>query len=149
MQTNKKIDCFCFDIDGTLADHTGVRSPFDESRVSFDVPIEPVWKVLEALYPHYKIIFVSGRTDNCRTETYEWLFKNLNIKGKDKEILTLYMRKTGDRRKDSIIKKEIYDEFIFPNYNVIGVFDDRLQVCKMLYDNHIFCFNVNQGLKDF
>ena len=43
----------------------------------------------------------------------------------------LYMRKDEDRRADYIIKKEIYDEFIEPHYNVQFVLDDRDQIVKM------------------
>lgn len=143
--TNSKKDIFIFDIDGTLADHTGIRAPFDENKVYFDKPIEPVWIVLNSLVANgYKIIFLSGRTDGCYEDTVLWLGQFMQ-----KSSVELYMRKKDDHRKDSIIKKEIYDEHIFPKYNVIGVFDDRLQVCRMLYENNIFCFNVNQGLKEF
>jgi FMN phosphatase YigB (HAD superfamily) len=139
-----KQEVFIFDIDGTLADHKGIRGPFEEHKIHLDKPIDPVWKVLNSLVKHYKIVFVSGRTDGCYSTTVQWLDQYLHSTD-----LELYMRKAGDMRKDSIVKKEIYDEHIFPKYNVIGVFDDRLQVCRMLYENNIFCFNVNQGLKEF
>jgi hydroxymethylpyrimidine pyrophosphatase-like HAD family hydrolase len=142
-----KPDVFVFDIDGTLADHQGIRSPYNEALVIHDRPIEPVWKILRALdLAGYKILFLSGRTEDCRTDTQKWL--NTQYGGVLYTTL-LHMRKRGDNRKDSIIKKEIYDRDILPIYNVIGVFDDRLQVCQMLYENNIFCFNVNQGLKEF
>lgn len=144
--SNTKRDIFIFDIDGTLANHKGIRGPFEEHKVHLDNPIDPVWKVLRALAYDYKIVFVSGRTDACREKTLDWLQYYAE---QDLGEIELHMRKSGDQRKDSIVKKEIYDEFIFPNYNIVGVFDDRLQVCRMLYDNGIFCFNVNQGLVEF
>lgn len=67
----------------------------------------------------------------------------------DTYIFDLYMRKTGDSRKDSIIKLEIFNKHIKPNYKILGVFDDRMQVCRMWYEQGIFCFNVNQGLIEF
>lgn len=150
--TNGKTDVFIFDIDGTLASHKGIRSPYEEYKVHLDLPIDPVWKVLRALSYDYQIIFVSGRTDSCKQKTLDWLEdhfdKDLAMQHKQGKI-KLFMRKTGDQRKDSIVKKEIYDEHIFPYYNIVGVFDDRLQVCRMLYENNIFCFNVNQGLIEF
>jgi hypothetical protein len=152
--TNYKSDVFIFDIDGTLANHKGVRSPYDESKVFFDKPIEPVWIILNSLLTSgHKIVFVSGRTEGCREDTILWLqsfIKKENyVSWENVNSIELYMRKSGDGRKDSIIKKEIYDEQIFPHYTVLGVFDDRLQVCRMLYENNIFCFNVNQGLIEF
>ena len=136
-------DAFIFDLDGTLAEHVA-RGPFDEHKVMTDAVIEPVARVLHSLKRDYEIIFVSGRTDGCKEDTIKWIATKLGIHDP-----TIFMRKTGDHRKDSIIKKEIYESSIFPFYSVIGVFDDRLQVCRMLYENEIFCFNVNQGLREF
>lgn len=34
-------------------------------------------------------------------------------------------------------------------HTVIGVFDDRLKVCRMWYRLGLFVFNCNQGLKEF
>ena len=151
MNTVKK-NVFIFDIDGTLSNHEGIRTPYEEHKVHIDLPIEPVWKILACIIVFYKIIFVSGRTEGCREKTIEWLLYYMRLYCPlvlDNFIPELYMRKIGDNRKDSIVKKEIYDEFITPHYNIIGVFDDRMQVCRMLYENGIFCFNVNQGLKEF
>ena len=143
-----KPEAFIFDIDGTLADHNGVRSPYDETRVKHDKPVFPVFKVLNSLLANkYKVIFVSGRTEACREDTLQWIVDNSAFPSVNS--ITLFMRQVGDHRKDSIMKKEIYDTFIFPKYEVLGVFDDRMQVCRMLYENNIFCFNVNQGLKEF
>jgi hypothetical protein len=143
-----KSDVFVFDIDGTLADHHDNRSPFDETKVSTDKVIEPVAAVLRALTAyHYPIIFVSGRTEGCREETKTWIRDNI-FNGQNRHI-ALYMRAKGDSRNDAIVKKEIYDNHILPTANIVGVFDDRMRVCRMLYENNIFCFNVNQGLKEF
>lgn len=143
MYTNGKADAFIFDLDGTLAEHVE-RGPFDEHKVLTDAVIEPVARVLHSLKRDYQIIFVSGRTDGCKEDTVKWIGSKLGIHDP-----VIFMRKKGDQRKDSIIKKEIYETHIYPDYNIIGVFDDRLQVCRMLYDEGIFCFNVNQGLKEF
>ena len=43
----------------------------------------------------------------------------------------LYMRKTGDKRDDTIVKEEIFKEFIEPEYIVLGVIDDRNKVVRM------------------
>jgi hypothetical protein len=141
--TNGKIDVWVFDIDGTLADHKH-RGPYEEHKVHTDEPIIPVVKVLQSLAKDYAIIFVSGRTEGCMQNTSLWLTKHTGI-----ERPILYMRGINDKRMDSIVKKEIYDTYITPNFNILGVFDDRMQVCRMLYENEIFCFNVNQGLKEF
>ena len=144
-----KQNVWIFDIDGTLADHQGLRSPYDESKVSEDSPITPVWAVLNCLIKEYKIIFVSGRTTICEEATNYWLWKHLPNRSLFYKPYDLYMRQAGDNRKDSIVKKEIYDTKILPYYNIIGVFDDRLQVLNMLWENNIFTFSVNQGNIEF
>lgn len=142
--TNGKINAFVFDIDGTLACHKPHRSPFEEHKVYEDTVITPVATVIKALSKEYKIIFVSGRTDACKEDTEKWIMDKLGVFG-----FALHMRIKGDYRKDSVVKREIYHAHLLPYYNIIGVFDDRLQVCRMLYENNIFCFNVNQGLIEF
>lgn len=41
------------------------------------------------------------------------------------------MRKTGDSRKDFLIKKEIYENELKDKYNILAIFDDRQQVVDM------------------
>jgi hypothetical protein len=41
------------------------------------------------------------------------------------------MRKAGDGRKDTIVKKEMFLELVHPNYNVEFIVDDRPSVCRM------------------
>lgn len=132
------------DIDGTLADHQGIRSPFDESKVDLDKPLPTVDIIKSLIATGDRIIYFSGRTDGCRLETIKWLTKYI-----DDGEPELYMRKTGDLRNDAILKKEMYDTHIKNKYNVLGVFDDRLRVCHMWYDLGLFVFNCNQGLKEF
>lgn len=132
------------DIDGTLASHEGIRGPFDEDKVYLDIPL-PTCRVIECLMNNTKIIFLSGRTEGCRKNTQEWLTKHLGML----EPLELYMRKIGDIRPDDIVKEELYNTHIKDKYNVFGVFDDRLKVCRMWYKLGLFVFNCNQGLKEF
>ena len=41
------------------------------------------------------------------------------------------MRATGDKRKDTIVKKEIWDNHIYGKYNVFLAIDDRPSVVRM------------------
>src|SRR5258708_6580329 len=93
---------FIFDVDGTLA-IKGDRSPFDYSKVGEDTLNKPVAIMLEALRAEgYSILIVSGREDSCEEETEEWLDKH------DVAYTSMFMRKTGDHRKDYVVKEEIY-----------------------------------------
>lgn len=113
------------DIDGTLAHTSGKRSPYDYTKVDVDLPDVAVRRLVNTLAIHNNIIVVSGREDSCREMTEKWLLDNNVMYHK------LHMRKTGDGRKDSIIKEEIFWEYIEPKYNVIAVIDDRDQVVEM------------------
>jgi hypothetical protein len=136
-------DIYLCDIDGTLANHDGIRSPYDESKVLLDKPL-PTCEVIKALEKSGKhIIFFSGRTEACRLDTITWLKRNIGF------VSVLYMREVGDRRNDAEIKKELYENHIKNRYNVLAVFDDRLKVVKMWESLNIFVFNCNQGLKEF
>ncbi len=136
-------DAVCFDIDGTLA-NMGDRSPFDWKKVDRD-HLNPI--VAEHVKFHRdlgrKIIIMSGRDAVCKDITEEWL-KFYGI-----EYDHIFMRPEDDFRKDNIIKKEIYENNIKDKFNLLCVYDDRLQVVKMWYEEGIFCFNVNSGNKIF
>jgi predicted kinase len=126
------------DIDGTLADHTGVRSPFDEKKVLLDKTHPVVIEWLRELYKDYNVIIVSGRHDTCGTDTCDWL---------DAERAPfdyILMRRGGDNRKDFIIKKEILDEIVAAvgKENIAFVLDDRPQVVKMWREEGLRVFPV-------
>ena len=101
---------------------------------------KPVSIIVEALQCHgYKIILVSGRFDTHRKETERWLEKH-KIK-----YHKLFMRHADDRRNDSIIKKEIYEKEIKPNYEVEMVIDDRNRVVAMWRAVGLTCLQVAEG----
>lgn len=136
-------DAVCFDIDGTLA-LMGKRSPYDWDKVDDDDLNEIV---AEQIKFHKSlgrsIIIISGRDGSCKKLTEDWLsFYGV-------EYDEIFMKKSDDFRKDNVVKKELYNKNIKGKYNVLCVYDDRNQVVKMWYDEGIFCFNVNQGMKEF
>lgn len=136
-------DCYIFDIDGTLAKMNG-RSPYDYTRVHTDIPNGDVTEINRMIAKSSSEIFIfSGRDGSCYNETEKWL--------KDNDIFytQLCMRSEGDKRKDSIIKEELYEKYIKGQYNVIGVFDDRLQVCRMWYELGLPLFRVGNPDSDF
>lgn len=129
-----KENCYICDLDGAIADNTN-RKIFDFSCVDTDTPIFHVVTIVKSLIKcGHKIVFVSGRDDICNEQTEHWLKQIFNL-----DTVELFMRKTGDKRKDYIVKMEIFDEHIRNTYNVLGCFDDRKQVIEQ-------CWNV-LGLK--
>lgn len=130
LEKNNKRRCVICDIDGTLAHNLGGRNIYDYTRVIEDTSDPFVCAVVDALdftFGDYylDVIIVSGRDDNCREETEKWLENN------DIPYDRLFMRETGDKRDDAIVKEEIYKKYIEPDYCVLGVIDDRPKVARM------------------
>ena len=73
-----------FDIDGTIADctrrlhHVKKDNPdwksFFEECVN-DTPIESMCDMSIVLSQYYDIVFCTGRSEECREQTEEWLLK--------------------------------------------------------------------------
>jgi len=139
-------DAIICDLDGTLCLLNG-RSPYDASTCENDGVNLAVSRILTdsglademSGGPTY-LIFVSGREDKYREETLKFFEKNdLN------EPDELFMRPTGDTRKDSILKKEIYDNHIKGKYNIKYVLDDRDSVVEMWREQGLTCLQVAPG----
>lgn len=116
-----------FDVDGTLAHHANLRSIYAEDY-EVDLVDNTVLAMLCALKAAGNtIIIVSGRegTPTGTLQTHNWLY-NHSIPYDE-----FYMRNNGDKRSDTIVKKEIYEEHIKGKYNIIGVVDDRPKVVRM------------------
>ena len=114
------------DIDGTVAIH-GDRDVYDWTRVHEDRPNRAVIadaKAMEAM--GHRVIFMSGRTDQCRQATEDWLDEHVGLPHE------LHMRKAGDGRADWIVKSELFDEHVRGKYDVTLVLDDRDQVVTPL-----------------
>lgn len=130
------------DLDGTLClfekedkSKPHYRNPYESGRCGNDLLNEAVASVVGK----YNVIFVSGREDKYMPETIDWLHKHKMV------WKALYMRKSGDNRKDSIVKEEIYKTKIEPNYDIKFVLDDRNQVVEMWRSLGLVCFQVAPG----
>lgn len=131
------------DVDGTVA-LMGDRSPYDDHLAEDDTPNWSVIDVIDAYlrsHPETSLIIMSGRDEGrSREVTARWL-KN-NWVNPD----VLLMRPAGDTRKDSIIKRELYDQHVKDKFFVAAVFDDRDQVVRMWRDDlGLPTFQVNWG----
>lgn len=146
-----KLDAIIIDVDGTVALMNG-RSPYDYTKVSTDVRNEPIARILRIIdayrlasfsgsRPIY-FLFVSSRDGVCYNETDQWLCREIFGMFRPFE---LFMRKPGDSRDDAIVKREIYEEHIKPNYNVLFVMDDRDKVVRMWRDQGLTCLQVADG----
>src|SRR5512139_4259360 len=135
------------DIDGTVA-LRGDRSPYDWEKVGED---KPNTRVIEALMSHarsgYEIHFVSGRMRCCMDTTLNWLTENIKYGKTRIPFRALHMRNNGDSRKDTTVKKEIFEKyyasgFYGPDAEVAFIYDDRDSVVAMWRSLGLTCFQV-------
>lgn len=133
---------YIFDLDGTLALLN--RGPFEWEKVADDSPNDNVILISQLLKEAgHMIVITSGRSDICREDTELWLnFYNVPYD-------VLLMRQEGDMRRDSIVKKEIFNDNIRFNYNILGVFDDRLSVAKLWHSLGLTLFRVGNPEANF
>lgn len=128
------------DLDGTLA-ILNARSPYDAEGCETDLLNKPVAEIVQTYHQlGAKVIFMSGREEKARKQTVNWLEYN------GITYDALYMRATGDLRKDSIVKKELYDAHVKDKYFIKFVLDDRDQVVDLWrLDLGLPCLQVNYG----
>jgi hypothetical protein len=153
MSNVEQRNCFVWDLDGTIcnvrhrrqyvATHPRNWDAWNKGLMN-DVPNPAVKIVYQALRQQYEydMIIVSGRSDDYKEQTIQWLTDN--------EIFydEIYMRKYKDHRDDAVVKGEIADE-ILKTHRILGVFDDRQRVVNMWIERGIWVFDVGQGKGQF
>ena len=147
-----------FDIDGTLLDIShrlkhikktpkdwaAFRDPKEKVH---DDPIMPIINIARAfLYsPSDRVIFASGRSEEERVDTVlslsEWFlldgWQKVTPDGKLGDAVEtyptspFYMRAEKDYRKDTVVKREMYEQMLVDGYKPKLVFDDRPSVLRM------------------
>lgn len=129
------------DLDGTLC-LPNCRGPYEHEKCDKDLCNQIVYGVL-CLFRDwgYKIIFVSGREEKFRSKTQSFFstIDNWLVEA------PLFMRINDDKRKDSKVKKEIFDKEIKNKYYVSLVLDDRNQVVSMWRRLGLTCWQVAEG----
>lgn len=139
---------YVFDIDGTITNvehrrHHILNKPRDwnafNAAMVDDTPNMPVVTLLDQLWQFHTVILCSGRSDDFRSVTVEWLQKH-HIGYEE-----LHMRKSKDFRDDAIIKSEMADKIIQRFGSIDMAFEDRDRVVRMWRDRGIPCAQVNYG----
>lgn len=128
-----------FDIDGTLS-LKGDRDPMDHTHADQDEVCTTAFALYQSLIKDYKIVICTGRDEEHRERTEQWLFWHGFT---DYEVLL--MRPHKDNRKDHIVKAEIYIKNIEPNYEIVGVIDDRNRVVNMWRGMDLVTLQIRPG----
>ncbi|MFE7744384.1 AAA family ATPase [Nocardia sp. NPDC057455] len=113
------------DIDGTLARKAPDRDIYDLTRVHEDIPIAHMVEIIRKLAADSAIVLLSGRDDSSRAVTEQWLRAN------GIPFTELHMRRAGDLRRDDTVKLELFNAHLRDRFQILGAFDDRLQVCRL------------------
>lgn len=134
----EKKDAVIVDMDGTLALNYSGRDFYAYDLVGEDTLDEYVAYLVNLFHEAgLEVIILSGRDDCCKEATANWLMSH-NV-----PFEKLLMRITGDSRKDSIVKEELYHNIIEPEYQVLFAVDDRPSVCKLYRRLGITVLQVN------
>ncbi len=121
-----------------------------------DIPNEPVIRTLQSLRSGGAEIWIwSGRSDEVREQTVEWLCKHGCMGNNPAGFLPAWpfgaperfrMRKAGDHQDDVTLKSSWLAEIEPPEWNrLTAVFDDRKRVVNMWRDAGVPCFQVAPG----
>ena len=109
-----------------------------------DLLNEPVASIVRKFLGKIQIIYASGREDFCREKTVNWIQDVVKLDIKNNHD-PLFMRKTGDHRRDVIIKKEIFDREIKGKYFIEFAIDDRNSVVELWRSLGLTCLQCDRG----
>ena len=145
---------YIFDLDGTLAliEH---RRHFIENRKRRwkeffaacidDAPNPPVLTVFTHLRAVSEVRIFSGRSDEVRTQTVDWLERHTGLTKLDIEDC-LIMRRSGDYTPDDVLKRQwLRDLPEHDRRRLVAVFDDRDRIVAMWRAEGVACFQVAPG----
>ena len=130
------------DIDGTISDrshrlhHLEGKKDWKSffSEMNDDSPIDSTITHIESLLTQYdKLIFLTGRPEQYRDITDEWLQLNTNFCGYD-----LIMRGNKDYRKDCFVKMEMLN-LIKKDFKVDTIFEDQTKLANMWEEQSLIC----------
>ena len=115
------------DLDGTLAliPQGSNRHDRDFTKDILNKPVAFILSSILESYGNWYIILMSGRDTRAKEQTEQWLATNLVCYD------SLFMREYGDKRKDYIVKKELFMQNVAGQYKVEFVIDDRPSVVRM------------------
>lgn len=146
VEEDDREEAIIVDVDGTLAHIVNGRSPYDASRAMEDELDDAVSVITAMAYQNgYKVIILTGRNEEHRQVTEEWL------KANGVQYDELYTRlnsdvdENGKQLEDSIVKERLYRTHVEPRFNVKFVLDDRNRVVQKWRSLGLKCFQVAEG----
>jgi hypothetical protein len=83
-------------------------------------------------------VFITGRPERYTQQTLDWLYNTAEITDYG---YSLFMRKNDDFRPAPEVKKDLYDEYIKDNYEIMFAIDDDPRVVEMWRNEGIVCLD--------
>jgi hypothetical protein len=129
------------DLDGTLTsaawrEHhlTGRRKDWPSffAGMGRDAPVGPLVDLVGWIANHAAVVLLTGRPVDHEPVIRRWLADH----GVTYDLLL--MRRGGDRRPDTVVKRERYHRDILPRYDVRLAMDDRPGVIEMWRDEGVY-----------
>ena len=118
------------DLDGTLC-IKGDRDIYDASLCHLDTLDETVNTIVELMWADdCDVIFMSGRGEEHRVQTEQWLHDNGWMKHLN-GVHGPFMRPEGDRRPDFKVKADLFEEHVRGRFNIKFALDDRDQIVDL------------------
>jgi predicted kinase len=139
------------DLDGTLTSSkwrvhhiSGGRRDWPRffAGMGRDAPVPALVDLVTWVAHHAAVVLLTGRPDDHEVAIRRWLADH------DIPYDLLLMRASGDRRQDTVVKRQRYREEVAPHYDVRWVVDDRPQVIEMWRDEGLYVLTaVDPGLE--
>lgn len=134
---------YLVDVDGSLASHEGIRSPYDVTKYREDLPYEDLIHTVKSLYDSgNKIIVFSGRHKDYKDDLVWWL--NNHGVPYDEIVMRERPSVSDDEEKLDMFNRYIRDR---EDIHVIATFDDRNRVVNNTWRKAlgIRCYQVADG----
>jgi predicted kinase len=129
------------DLDGTLTSaawrvhhlRLGRRDvPAFFAGMGRDAPVGPLVELAAWVAQHAAVVLLTGRPADHEPVVRSWLADH------DVVYDELLMRAAGDRRPDTVVKRECYRDRIAPHYDVRLAIDDRPHVARMWREEGVY-----------
>lgn len=129
------------DLDGTLALPGSRRDPLDHTTCDEDDCNHTIRALLDVhrRFLDDRIIYLTGREERFEPQTSAFLRRHNCPQG------VTIMRRNGDRRRNEVVKAELFEKHIRGHYNVRFALDDHPDVCRMLRARGVQAFQVADG----
>jgi hypothetical protein len=145
---SKRLAIIC-DLDGTLANIDHRRKYVEKKQgrdwkkffleMSFDTANQWCKMLLEQMSLRFDVIICTGRPEQFRRETEDWL--NVNQIPYKK----LLMRPNEDNRPDDELKSDLYEKYLEPLYQIIFVVEDRQSAVDMWRKKGLTCLQCSKS----